>query len=152
MMFRTISWIAAGAILAAACSGTGADGNSSNSETTAAAATTEPTATSVASTTTISATTSTEAATTTEATSTTSATTTELPGAVNPPDVEAWWCSAFETAAGRDPAEFARGLADDFRHGYTDMPADTLEEGAEQAALVSCDPEYGQAVAEALAQ
>ncbi len=77
-------------------------------------------------------------------------TTTEPPGAVNPPDVEAWWCDAFEAAAGQDPAEFAHGLADDFRHGYTDMPADTLEEGAEQAALVSCDPEYGQAVAEAI--
>jgi len=151
MMFRTVSWIAAGAILAAACSGSGADDDSSSSETTAAAATTETAATTVASTTTISATTSTKAVTTTEAASTTS-TTTEPPGEVNPPDVEAWWCGAFEAAAGQSPVDFAQGLADDFRHGYTDMPAGTLEEGAEQVALVSCDPEYGRAVAEALVQ
>ena len=58
--------------------------------------------------------------------------TTEPPGEVNPPDVEAWWCGAFEAAAGQSPVDFAQGLADDFRHGYTDVPADTLEEGAEQ--------------------
>jgi hypothetical protein len=152
MMFRAISWIAAAAILAAACSGTGADDDSSRSETTAAAATTETTATTVASTTTIPATTSSEAVTTTEAASTTSTTTTEPPVEVNPPDVEAWWCGAFEAAAGQSPVDFAQGLADDFRHGYTDMPAGTLEEGAEQVALVSCDPDYGRAVAEALVQ
>lgn len=138
--------------MAAACSGTGADEDSSSAETSAAAATTAATVATLAPTTTISATTSTEATTTTGATSTTSTSTTESPGEVNPPDVEAWWCDAFEAASGQDPAEFARGLADDFRHGYSDMPADTLEEGAEQAALVSCDPEYGQAVAEALVQ
>ena len=157
MMFRMIGWIAAGAILAAACSGTGADEDSSRAETSAATATSAatvatlaPTSTEV--TTTVEVTTTTEVATTTEATSMTSTSTTESPGEVNPPNVEAWWCDAFEAASGQDPAEFARGLADDFRHGYSDMPADTLEEGAEQAALVSCDPEYGQAVAEALVQ
>ena len=149
MMFRMIGWIAAGAILAAACSGTGADEDSSRAETSAATATSAATVATLAPTST-EVTTTVEVTTTTEATSMTSTSTTESPGEVNPPNVEAWWCDAFEAASGQDPAEFARGLADDFRHGYSDMPADTLEEGAEQAALVSCDPEYGQAVAEAL--
>lgn len=149
-MYRTISWIVAGTILVAACTGTDTEGDSPTSEATTVTTGVETTATTVASTTTVAETTSTEAVTTTVASSTTSTTTTEPPRDVNPPDVEAWWCDVFDAAAGQDPVEFAQGLADDFRHGYSDMPADTLEESAEQAALVSCDPEYGRAVAEAL--
>lgn len=89
--------------------------------------------------------------TTTEGVSTTSTVaTTVVPMEVNPPDVEAWWCAAFERAGDQSPDDFALGLTDDFRHGYSDMPAETLEIGAGQAALVQCDPGYGQAVAEAL--
>ena len=151
MTVKTVSWIAAVAIAVAACSGTGTEEGSSSLETTVAIAPTEATAPTAPTTTTTSATTSTEAVTTTEAASTTStATTTEPPGEVNPPDVEAWWCGAFDAATGQTPVDFAQGLADDFRHGYTDVPADTLEEAADQAALVSCDPEYGRAVADAL--
>ena len=151
MMVKTFSWIAAVAIVVAACSGTGTEDASSSLETTVAVAPTETTAPTAETTTTISAAPSTVAVTTTEAASTTStATTTEPPLAVNPPDVEAWWCAAFDAAAGRSPVDFARGLADDFRHGYTDVPADTLEEAADQAKLVSCDPEYGRAVSDAL--
>ena len=151
MTVKTVSWIAAVAIVAAACSGTGTEEGSSSVETTVATSPTETTTPTAATTTTIPATTTTEAVTTTEAASTTStATTTEPPGEVNPPDVEAWWCGAFDAAAGQSPIEFAQGLADDFRHGYTDMPAETLEEAADQAALVSCDPEHGRAVADAL--
>jgi len=69
---------------------------------------------------------------------------------VNPPDVEAWWCDAFERAGDQSPDDFALWLTDDFRHGYSTMPAESLEAGAHQAALVQCDPGYGQAVAEAL--
>jgi len=150
-MVKTFGWIAAVALVVAACSGSGIEEGSSSPETTVAIAPNETTAPTGATTTTISATTSTEAVPTTEAASTTStATTTEPPLEVNPPDVEAWWCSAFDGAAGRSPVDFAQGLADDFRHGYTDVPADTLEEAADQAALVSCDPEYGRAVSDAL--
>jgi hypothetical protein len=151
MMLKTFSWFAALAIVVAACSGTGTEEGSSSLETTFAIAPTETTAPTAATTTTISAATSTEVVTTTEAASTTStATSTEPPGEVNPPDVEAWWCGTFDAAAGQGPVDFAQGLADDFRHGYTDVPADTLEEAANQAALTSCDPEYGRAVADAL--
>lgn len=150
-MYRTIRWIAAGAVVVAACSGTGTEGDSLGPVTTASAEGAETTATTLASTTTIAETTSTAAVTTADATSTTSTTTTTEPTAeTNPLDVEAWWCDAFDVAAGQDAAAFAQAVADDFRHGYSDMPADTLEEGAEQAALVSCDPEYGRAVADAL--
>lgn len=157
-MVKTFIWIAGVAIAVAACSGTGTEEGSSSPETTVAVApseTTTPTGatttTNSATTTTNSATTSTAAVTTTEAVSTTSTvTTTELPGEVNSPAVEAWWCGAFDSAAGQSPVDFAQGLADDFRHGYTDVPADSLEEAADQAALVSCDPEYGRAVADAL--
>lgn len=151
-MVKTISWIAAGAIVIAACSGTATEEGSSSPATTAASPTTETTAPSAASTTTIPATTSTEAVTTTAEPTTSTTTTTEPPGDVNPADIETWWCGAFEAAAGRSPTEFAQGLADDFRHGYTDVPAESLEEVADQAALVLCDPEYGQAVAEALGE
>lgn len=150
-MIKTFSGIAAVAIVVAACSGTVTEEDSSSLETTVAITPTETTAPTAATTTTIPATTSTEAVTTTEVASTTStATTTEPPGDVNPPDVEAWWCGSFDAAAGQSPVDFAQGLADDFRHGYTDVPADTLEEAADQAALVSCDPEYGLVVAGAL--
>ena len=150
-MVKTFGWIAAVAIVAAACSGTGTEEGSSSVEATVATSPTETTAPTAATTTTIPATTTTEAVTTTESASTTSTvTTTEPPGEVNPPDVEAWWCGAFDAAAGQTPVDFAQGLADDFRHGYTDIPAETLEEAADQAALVSCDPEYGLAVADAL--
>ncbi|MGB5169538.1 MAG: hypothetical protein WBN71_02060 [Acidimicrobiia bacterium] len=151
MMYRTIMWIAAVAILATSCSSTGADDDAPSSETTAAVASTETTTTTSVSTTTISATTSTEAVATTEAPSRTSTTTTtEPPDEVNPPEVEAWWCDTFEVAAGQSPTDFAQGLEDDFRHGYSDVPADNLEDAADQAALVSCNPEYGKAVADAL--
>ena len=89
--------------------------------------------------------------TTTYGLSTTSTvTTTVTPIEVNPPDVEAWWCDAFERAGDQNPDGFALWLTDDFRNGYSTMPAESLEAGANQAALVRCDPEYGQAVAEAL--
>ena len=154
MMAKTLSCIAAVSIVVAACTGAGTEEGSSISETTRTVAPTEATAPTVTSTTTISATTSIAPVTTVVATSTTSttssSTTTEPPSEMNPPDVEAWWCGALREAGARNPADFAQGLADDFRHGYTDMPADTLEEAAGQAALVVCDPEYGRAVADAL--
>jgi hypothetical protein len=150
-MVKTFSWIAAGAIMIAACSGTSTEESSSNSDTTATSAATETTVPALVSTTTTSTTAPTEPVTTTEPASTTSTTTTtEPPGEVNPPDVEAWWCSAFEAAAGQSPVDFASALADDFRHGYSEVPADSLEVAADQAVLVACDPEYGRAVAAAL--
>jgi hypothetical protein len=151
MMVKTFSWIAAGAIVIAACSGTGTEEGSSNTDTTAASAATETTAPTPVPTTATPTTAPTELVTTTEPASTTSTTTTtEPPGEVNPPDVEAWWCSAFEVAAGQSPVDFAQALADDFRHGYSEVPADSLEEAADQAVLVACDPQYGRAVAAAL--
>jgi hypothetical protein len=114
---------------------------------------TETTGSTAAPTTTVSTTTSDALVATTPSTSSTSTTTTtEPPSEVNPPDVEAWWCNAFRDATAQSPADFAQGLADDFRHGYTDMPADYLDEAAVQAALVLCDPEYGRAVADALSR
>ena len=151
-MVKTFSWIAAGAIVIAACSGTGTEEGSSNTDTTAASAATETTSPTPVPTTTTSMTAPPEAVTTTEPALTTSTTTTtsEPPGEVNPPDVESWWCSAFEVAAGQSPVDFAQALADDFRHGYSEVPAGSLEEAADQAVLVACDPEYGRAVAAAL--
>lgn len=113
--------------------------SASTSTTTTLAAPTEPsTSTTVAVTT------------TDDLTTTSTVTTTEAPIEMNAPDVEAWWCDAFDRAEGQSPEDFALGLSDDVRHGYSDMPAETLEDGAGQAALVQCDPGYGQAVAEAL--
>ena len=71
---------------------------------------------------------------------------------MNPPEVEAWWCEAFAAAGDQSASDFAQALLDDFRHGYTSMPAETIVEGAEQAAIVQCDPEYGLAVAAGLTE
>ena len=150
-MVKTFNWIAAGAIVIAACSASGTAEGSSTTDTTAASSATETAVPTPVPTTTTSTTAPTELVTTTEPASTTSTTTiTEPPGDVNPPDVEAWWCSAFEVAAGQSPVDFAKALADDFRHGYSEVPADSVEEAADQAVLVACDPEYGRAVAAAL--
>jgi hypothetical protein len=155
MVAKTFTWMAALAVVMSACSSAGTEPGSSSPETTAAAPPTETSVSTTASTSTIPPTTSTVSVTTTAAVSTssssTTSTTSEPPKEVNPQDVETWWCDAFRAAAGQDPADFARGLTDDFRHGYTDVPADTIEEAAGQAALVVCDPEYGRAVADALA-
>ena len=154
MVAKTFTWIAALAVVMSACSSAGTEPGSSSPETTAAAPPIETSVSTTASTSTIPPTTSTTSVTTTAAASTsssTTSTTSEPPGEVNPQDVETWWCDAFQDAAGQDPTDFARGLADDFRHGYADVPADTIEEAAGQAALVVCDPEYGRAVADALA-
>lgn len=155
MVAKTFMWIAALTIVMTGCSGAGTEEAPSSSETTADIAPTESSVPAVASTSTIPTTTSTVPVTTTAATSTSSSSstttsTTEPPQEANPQEVETWWCDAFQAAAGQSPTDFARGLADDFRHGYTDVPADTIEEAAGQAALVLCDPEYGRAVADAL--
>lgn len=161
MVAKTFMWIAALAMVMSACSSAGTGEVPSSSETTTAGvaptsgvAPTESSVSTMASTSSIPTTTSTVPVTTTAAASTSSSSTTtsttELPQEVNPQEVETWWCDAFRAAAGQDPTDFARALADDFRHGYTDVPADTIEEAATQAALVLCDPEYGREVADAL--
>lgn len=151
-MIKWMRVMAAGSLLVAACSGSDA-GDGTSTQAPAETPTTVLEATTPSSTTTAAAVTTTVPATTTTTVADTTTTSTTVPPVdVNPPEVEAWWCDAFDAAGGQSATDFAQALLDDFRHGYSSMPAETIADGAEQAAIVQCDPEYGQAVAAVLVE
>lgn len=153
-MTKAIGLLAALVLVAAACAASSepeptAEAGTSTSGLAAATTTTiepapAPTSTSVA------ATTSTETPTTTVFTG--SSTTTTLDAETNPPDVENWWCATIEraTVAGLASEDLARDFDDEFRHGYSDAPVETIEEAVAQLGLVQCDPDYAKAIADAL--
>lgn len=150
-MTRLIQAMAVAVLVVSACGGSDAAPEPSTELTSSTAASLPaPTPTTLAEATEPSTSTTVVVTTTDDLATTSTVTTTEAPIEVNAPDVEAWWCDAFDRAGDQSPEDFALGLSDDVRHGYSDMPAETLEDGAAQAALVQCDPGYGQAVAEAL--
>ena len=156
VMTKTIGLIAVLGLVVVGCSAaaepgppaeatTGTPGLVTTTTTTAPTPTRETTSTSVETTT------STQAPTTTLVADST--TTTAVVAEMNPPDVETWWCTAIKgaAAAGTAPEDFARDFDDEFRHGYTDAPVETIGEAADQLGRVQCAPDYAAAVIAALA-